>query len=550
MKKIIPILILVLMSFTLVSAETELIRAEWQNLDNSMTIRNDETASFYYRIASFDAPVEVLLILRDSNNQFVSNIHTETISQQTFASQGYTYTSSAIVLSPNDYQKPGNYKIVINVEDRTGFKEINKQILTLKVDQASENIAPIAVIDVSPSLEVNVNTQVTLSGTSSYDTDGYIAEYHWNQLSGQETFSFNEEASSFIVTPTKEGVYQFTLIVTDNEGVDSEFETKSIKVVGVDTPVEVCNGKDDDNDGQIDEGDVCGSTQSENIAPVASFTAPEQTYVGQEVTFDASPSTDEDGEITQYKWETEETTFFGKIVNYIYTKVGRFTIKLTVTDNIGATSTIEKIINVFSTPAENLAPVANAGIDQTVAKGTAVTLDSSASYDPEGTQISYLWDQIEGEDVNLIDDEANPTFLADKTGVFKFSLVVFDSQGLQSNPDTVTITVTEEIIPPIDGKATDIHKFTISSAFVQEQDNILIVYAKVRNRGNNRENVILTATLLPTGETFSKKTQIELKENSYEVFYLNKPENTENAVIKLEVNNRRDSDVYYLPLEV
>ena len=549
MKKIIPILILVLMFLTLVSAETELIRAEWQNLDNSITIREGETASFYYRIASFDAPVEVLLILRDSNNQFVSNIRTETISQQTFASQGYTYTSSAIALSPNDYQKPGNYKIVINVEDRTGFKEINKQILTLKVDQASENIAPIAVIDVSPSLEVNVNTQVTLSGTSSYDTDGYIAEYHWNQLSGQETFSFNEKASSFMITPTKEGVYQFTLIVTDNEGVDSEFETKSIKVVGVDTPVEVCNGKDDDNDGQIDEGDVCGSTQSENIAPVASFTAQEQTYVGQEVTFDASPSTDEDGEITQYKWETEETTFFGKIVNYIYTKVGRFTIKLTVTDNIGATSTIEKIINVFSTPAENLAPVANAGIDQTVAKGTAVTLDSSASYDPEGTQISYIWDQIEGEDVNLIDDEANPTFLADKVGIFKFRLVVFDTQGLQSAPDTVTITVVDQITP-IEKTAADIHKFTISSAFVQEQDNILVVYAKVRNRGNTREDVLLTATLLPTGETFSKRTQIEVKENSYEVFYLNKPENMENAVLKLEVNNRRDSDVYYLPLEV
>ena len=76
------------------------------------------------------------------------------------------------------------------------------------------------------------------------------------------------------------------------------------------------------------------------------------------------------------------------------------------------------------------------------------------------------------------------------------------------------------------------------------------MYAKVRNRGNTREDVLLTATLLPTGETFSKRTQIEVKENSYEVFYLNKPENMENAVLKLEVNNRRDSDVYYLPLEV
>ena len=118
----------------------------------------------------------------------------------------------------------------MNVEDRTGFKEINKEVLRLKVDQASDNIAPVAVIDVSPSTTVRVGTQVTFSGINSYDSDGSITEYNWNQLSGEETFSFNNEASSFIVTPTKEGVYQFTLIVTDNEGVDSEFETKSIKV--------------------------------------------------------------------------------------------------------------------------------------------------------------------------------------------------------------------------------------------------------------------------------------------------------------------------------
>ncbi len=296
------------------------------------------------------------------------------------------------------------------------------------------------------------------------------------------------------------------------------------------------------------------SVEPENKVPVASFTYPTEAFIGEEVTFDASPSFDQDGEIVRYEWETGDgNTLFEKIVNHIYTIIGQFTIKLTVTDNKGATSTIEQIINIIARPGENQAPVANAGPDQIVKLGSTVVLDGSASFDPNGDEISYSWTQLSGKTVNLADPSTKfPVFLSGEIGDYTFGLIVMDNKGLQSTLDTVKITVIEEIPPepPEVDITRDIHKFTISSVYVREQDNILEVYAKVRNRGNNQEDVEITATMLPTGESFSKKTRLGLKESSYEIFYLNKPENSDNVIIKLEVNNRKDSDVYYLPFVV
>ena len=296
------------------------------------------------------------------------------------------------------------------------------------------------------------------------------------------------------------------------------------------------------------------SAVSENQFPVASFTYPSEAFIGEEVTFDASSSFDQDGEIIKYEWETGDgNTLFEKIITHIYTAIGQFTIKLVVTDDNGATSTtIEQIINIIARTGENQAPVANAGPDQTVKIGTTVTLDGSASSDPDREELSYSWTQLAGNTVSLTDSTTkSPIFTANELGTYIFELIVTDEAGLQSTPDTVSIEVVEEIIiPPIEKEAADIHKFTISSAYVREQDDILMVFAKIRNRGNNQETVEITATILPTGQSFTKRTVLGMKENGYEVFYLNKPEDTESSIVKLEVSNRRDSDVYYLPLEV
>ena len=81
-----------------------------------------------------------------------------------------------------------------------------------------------------------------------------------------------------------------------------------------------------------------GVTPTPNQPPIASFTyLPENPSVNQEITFDASSSSDPDGEIVKYEWDFgDEKKGEGKIVKHSYSKEGSYTVTLTVTDNEGA----------------------------------------------------------------------------------------------------------------------------------------------------------------------------------------------------------------------
>jgi len=91
----------------------------------------------------------------------------------------------------------------------------------------------------------------------------------------------------------------------------------------------------------------------------------------------------------------------------------------------------------------NTAPVANAGSDQTVIVSNQVTLDGSASSDPENDQLTYSWSQTSGTAVDLSSQTVvNPTFTPTQTGAYVFQLTVSDG-NLQAS-DSVTITVIEQ----------------------------------------------------------------------------------------------------------
>jgi len=93
----------------------------------------------------------------------------------------------------------------------------------------------------------------------------------------------------------------------------------------------------------------------------------------------------------------------------------------------------------------NNPPVADAGTDQSVDTNALVTLDGSASYDPDGdTPLTYGWTQTGGTAVVLSSYTASqPAFTAPgDPGVLTFTLTVTDSLGLADpTPDEVMITV-------------------------------------------------------------------------------------------------------------
>jgi len=97
---------------------------------------------------------------------------------------------------------------------------------------------------------------------------------------------------------------------------------------------------------------------------------------------------------------------------------------------------------------ENRPPVANAGVDQTIEcdRNGTVTLDGSASSDPDGDPITFAWKQVSGVTVNLNVTGANVTFTAAPPGVYEFQLTVTDDKGASST-DNVVVTVRDTTLP-------------------------------------------------------------------------------------------------------
>jgi hypothetical protein len=93
----------------------------------------------------------------------------------------------------------------------------------------------------------------------------------------------------------------------------------------------------------------------------------------------------------------------------------------------------------------NTAPIANAGINQTVTSGVTVMLDGLQSNDPDGTITAFTWTQTAGPAVALSSTSiARPTFVAPQVlaaTTLTFSLTVTDNRGATSAASTVSIIV-------------------------------------------------------------------------------------------------------------
>ena len=109
----------------------------------------------------------------------------------------------------------------------------------------------------------------------------------------------------------------------------------------------------------------------------------------------------------------------------------------------------------------NTAPTANAGVDQTVNEGEAVSLDGSGSTDPDEDTLSYEWSQTDasGYEVTLTGaTSATPSFTAPDVAAggvtLTFELTVTDPGDL-ADADTVTINITSVNQAPTANAGTD-----------------------------------------------------------------------------------------------
>lgn len=279
---------------------------------------------------------------------------------------------------------------------------------------------------------VNAGAAVTLDGSASYDPENSAITYSWSQTAGTTvSLSGPTTARPTFTAPQPAGnsvVLTFSLTVTDEAG-NSDTDTINITVNFVNAP------------------------------PVADAGPAQTVESNTQVTLDGSNSRDPDDGIATYAWtqtggpdvvlsnpSSSQPTFISPDVG---AGSASLNFSLTVTDGGGLSNTDTIIVNVTG---GNLPPAPDAGSDQVVFEGDMVTLDGSASSDPDGSITAYQWVQTSGPNVTLSNPaSATPTFTAPAFGTgggsLTFQLTVTDDLNLQST-DTMIVNVDWVNLPP------------------------------------------------------------------------------------------------------
>ncbi|MGL5587151.1 MAG: PKD domain-containing protein, partial [Aeromonas veronii] len=170
------------------------------------------------------------------------------------------------------------------------------------------------------------------------------------------------------------------------------------------------------------------------------------------------------------------------------------------------------------TPPANKPPVANAGSDLSVTGPTEVTLNGSASHDPENGTLTYSWKQVSGPQAALLDaTQAKARVVLDAVSAdinLVFELTVTDDHQLTARDEVVvTNKAPQPNLPPVvtlpaSVKVEEGKQVTITAKASDPNDDELIyqwqVPAGITATGQN------SATLVVTGPAVDVETGYDL----------------------------------------
>ena len=284
---------------------------------------------------------------------------------------------------------------------------------------ATVNVAPTA--NPGPSQNVVVGAVVSMDGSASKDSDGGSLTFKWALIGkpiGSAASLTNPTYPNPKFTADLAGNYVVSLVVNDGKA------NSTVATVSVTATVA-------------------------NAAPVANAGVNQNVVIASTVTLDGTASTDANNDSLSYKWvlQSKPATSSATLAAATSAKptfkadvAGTYVATLVVND--GKANSELAAVSILAS-ATNLAPVAKPGVNQSVVTGTKVSVDASASSDPNGDSITYRWSLLfkpAGSTATLSSaTTASATFTADLAGTYLLGLTVND--GKVDSP-VVVLTVT------------------------------------------------------------------------------------------------------------
>ncbi|HEX7298614.1 MAG TPA: PKD domain-containing protein [Solirubrobacteraceae bacterium] len=320
----------------------------------------------------------------------------------------YETNTNATPTVTRTYPSSGPVDVHLRVTDNVGARGTSTRTVTIT------NHPPAASFTAAPN-PATAGQAVTFDGSASSDPDGTVAKYEWD-LDGNGTYETDTGATATATrTYASSANVVVGLRVTDNQG-------------GTDTTTRTLTFT--------------------NQSPNASFTAtPSTVATGTAVSFNASASSDPDGTVAKYEWDLdgngsyETDTGTTATATRTYASAGSVVVGLRVTDDRGGTGTTTRTVTVT-----NRNPTASFTVSPNpAATRQNVTLNATASSDPDGAIAKYEWDL-----------DGNGTYETD-AGTAATITRTFSTPGAQ----TIGLRVTDNN----GGTATTTRPLTVNSAY-------------------------------------------------------------------------------------
>ena len=273
------------------------------------------------------------------------------------------------------FNGPGEYMVALTVDDNRGKQDVTR----LPVVIPPPNKPPVAVIGVT---RINGLT-VYFDGRESHDPENGSLAYLWDFGDGSHS-----EDPAPVHRYREPGTYPARLTVVDEQEVTGSVET----------PVSVI---------------------PPNEPPVAVIRV--EWTEGLAASFNSEASRDPDGRLVSRVWEFGDGRA-SEAVNpvYEYREPGNYAVRLTVTDDRGASDSVERSVTVNLPNKPPVAVITVTSIDELM-----VAFSGTASRDPENGPLTYLWDFGDGEP----SENPAPVHEYMKQGTYTVYLMVTDAAG-------------------------------------------------------------------------------------------------------------------------